>query len=31
NHNPDDVLYLEVRGLGVYTVRLNNFTKLKGE
>jgi len=31
NHNPGDVIYLEVRGAEVYTVRLNNFTKLEGE
>jgi len=31
NHNPGDVIYLEVRGDEVYTVRLNNFTKLEGE
>lgn len=31
NHNPGDEIYLEVRGAEVYTVRLNDFTKLRGE
>lgn len=31
NHNPGDEIYLEVRGAAVYTVRLNDFTKLEGE
>ena len=31
NHNPGDEIYLEVRGAEVYTVRLNDFTKLEGE
>jgi len=31
NHNPGDVIYMEVRADEVYTVRLNNFTKLEGE
>ncbi len=31
NHNPGDEIYLEVRAAGVYTVRLNDFTKLAGE
>lgn len=31
NHNPGDEIYLEVRGAAVYTIRLNDFTKLEGE
>lgn len=31
NHNPGDIIYLEVRGDEVYTVRLSDFTKLEGE
>ncbi len=31
NHNPGDELYLEVRGSAVWTVRLNNFTRLEGD
>ncbi len=31
NHNPGDVIYLEVRGAEIYTVRLSNFTRLEGE
>jgi len=31
NHNPGDEIYLEVRAAEVYTVRLNDFTKLKGD
>ncbi|MBA7620830.1 hypothetical protein ES703_28185 [subsurface metagenome] len=31
NHNPGDEIYLEVRGAAVYTVRLNDFTRLEGE
>jgi len=31
NHNPGDVIYLEVRGAEVYRVRLANFTRLQGE
>jgi len=31
NHNPGDEIYLEVRAAGVYTVRLNDFTRLIGE
>ena len=31
NHNPGDVIYLEVRGADVFKVRLNDFTKLAGD
>jgi len=31
NHNPGDLIYLEVRGAAIYTIRLNDFTKLEGE
>ncbi len=31
NHNPGDEIYLEIRGAEIYTVRLNDFTKLEGE
>ncbi|MBA7628750.1 hypothetical protein ES703_36245 [subsurface metagenome] len=31
NHNPGDEIYLEVRGDEVYTVRLNDFTRLAGD
>jgi len=31
NHNPGDIIYLEIRGAEVYRVRLSNFTRLEGE
>lgn len=31
NHNPGDIIYLEIRGSGVFRVRLSNFTRLEGE
>lgn len=31
NHNPGDILYLEIRGAEAYRVRLTNFTRLEGE